>query len=210
MKNSIALRSFQICAVIAGVIYCLTCISKVNAMAEQERYENPEKEVPAQVYIYEEVVYQQPVAYQSPVEDGFVAHEIPLEYQESGGDFPEDLQEFTYLQCEQNNVPYSLIVAMIEVESGYNNDAVSNCGAVGYMQVIEKWHKDRMAAHGYDNLSDAEANIAVGIDYMAELLSKYDMEQAVVVYNMGSPVVKSSSYSRAVMKRKAELEVEFD
>lgn len=142
----------------------------------------------------------------------FVSYEIPEKYEDSGGDFPEEIQKFAFLQCEEKEVPYSLIIAMIEVESGYQNDVVSSCGAVGYMQIIEKWHKEELRSNGYDTARKPEANIAVGIDIMASLLSTYDTEQALVIYNAGFSALKdgtkSTPYSREVLRRQKELEKE--
>jgi hypothetical protein len=211
MKNKVALRGLQIAAMILAAVYCIGCMAEVNAYADKRQTEESAVEVPMHVVLIEEHIEVQPaMAPVQEISNGFEAHDIPVEYQLTGGDFPEELQEFAYIECERQGVPYSLIVAMIEVESGYHSDAVSSCGAVGYLQVIPKWHKARMAAYGYDNLEDAEANLVVGIDYMAELLRQYDMEQALVVYNVGHPATASSAYSREVMQRKAELEVEFD
>ncbi len=141
-------------------------------------------------------------------EDGFIPYEIPADMAAAGGSFPEEMQRFTRETCKAYGIPYSLIVAMIEVESKYKPDAVSSCGAIGYMQIVEKWHRERMAVHGVESTKDPAGNILIGIDYMAELLGSYSEEEALVVYNCGSRVTDSTPYSRAVLCRKAQLEME--
>ncbi len=141
--------------------------------------------------------------------DDFVFYNIPEEMAEAGGSFPEEMQRFTWGLCEANDVPYSMAVATIEIESKYNPSVVSSCGAKGYMQIVEKWHKARMDKYGLDDVDDPHANIMVGIDYLAELLSQYDEEEALVVYNCGSDLADSTPYSRAVISRKIQLEKEY-
>lgn len=152
---------------------------------------------------------------------GFKEYQIPEDYSRCGGYFPVEVQQFTYIICKEYEVDYSLILAMIEVESSYRYDAVSGCNAVGYMQIVEKWHTDRMDELGITNLENPYQNIMVGIDYMAELLGQYQTSVALSVYNRGlrndkgtgaldlaDKGVYQTEYSEMVLKRAAEIEKE--
>lgn len=149
------------------------------------------------------------------LEEGVPQYKLPEVYEREGGSFPAELQQYTYSVCGNYGVEYELVLAMIEVESAYCNNAVSNCGAVGYMQIVEKWHKDRMERLNVEDLNDPYSNIIVGIDYMAELLEQYPEEVALGVYNMGYKAVDFwknggiiTQYAKAVLSRKMEIFME--
>lgn len=152
---------------------------------------------------------------------GFKEYQIPEEYSRYGGYFPVEIQQFTYIICKQYKVDYSLILAMIETESSYHYDAVSSCNAVGYMQVVEIWHTDRMDKLGASDLENPYQNIMVGIDYMAELLGQYQTSVALSAYNRGfrndkgtgaldlaDRGIYQTEYSEKVLKRAAQIEME--
>ena len=71
-------------------------------------------------------------------------YDLPEQYADKGY-FPEKMQIYTRCLCKQNDVPYALVLAIIEHESGYEFDKVGDGGqSKGYMQIYEKWHTDRM------------------------------------------------------------------
>ncbi len=215
MNDKVFLHGMQIVAIILAMAFCIGSTVDVNGNAEKVDPESRKLNDHVEILIIEEHEDKQMNAELPEItvevketDNGFEPHEIPLEYQQSGGSFPVELQSLAYQRCMETGVPYSLVWAVIEHESAYRNEAYRGCG-VGYMQIVEKWHKNRMAKYGYGSLKEAEANIVVGIDYLAELLSQYDMEQALVVYNVGHPAAKSTAYSRAIMQRMKELEGEW-
>lgn len=83
---------------------------------------------------------------------GFKEYQIPDDYELYGGYFPLEMQEYTYIICKDYGVDYSLIIAMIEIESGYKYDAVGKGGDIGYMQINQEWHTDRMERLGATDL----------------------------------------------------------
>lgn len=152
------------------------------------------------------------------VED-FVFYEIPEEYAENGGYFPEKMQIYTKCLCEQYGVSYSLIIAMIERESGYRYDKSGDDGcSFGYMQIYEKWHEDRMERLNCTDLLNPYNNVKVGIDYIAELIEKYGNKQdALTAYNYGekgaqekmwSKGVYTYSYNQEILQREQEIKEE--
>ena len=63
-----------------------------------------------------------------------------------------------------------LIIAVIAVESGFNPIAESVAGARGLMQIIPKYHSDKLEEHGgHQAVFDPAANIVVG----AQILKEY-------------------------------------
>ncbi len=133
--------------------------------------------------------------FHSPVENweeidltGFAEYDIG-EFKIYGGDFPLCLQAYTFAKCREYGISYPLIVGMIQIESSYKYTAVSYDGKCkGLMQINDYWHADRMAKVGAEDLFNPYDNIATGVDFMAELLNKYDGEylKALAAYNMGA------------------------
>lgn len=107
--------------------------------------------------------------------DGWWHYELPEEYARTGGYLPDLVQVYTYCLCRQSDVPYTLILAMIEVGSGYRWDVVSSEGAVGYLQIIPRYHSHRLpAGSGETVLINPYTNIRIGIEYLAELMGRFD------------------------------------
>ena len=122
--------------------------------------------------------------------------------------------------CEEGGIDPAVIIAMAEVESNYDSEALGDGGnSFGLMQIQPRWHSERMTALGVTNLLDPQQNVKVGIDILAELVAKYDgnIEMALVAYNAGptgayrhwfSRGVYTSEYSRKVLEISRELKGE--
>ena len=87
----------------------------------------------------------------------------------------------------KNDVPYALVLAIIEYESGYEFDKTGDNGnSKGYMQIYEKWHTDRMQKLNCIDLMNPYQNVKVGIDFLSYLLKKYGtVQDALAAYNYG-------------------------
>ncbi|MBW7573102.1 lytic transglycosylase domain-containing protein [Caproiciproducens faecalis] len=85
---------------------------------------------------------------------------------------------------EKYNVPLNLLKAVAKVESGFDADAVSSCGAQGVMQLMP----GTAASLGVQNSFDAEQNIMGGAKYLSQMLDRYngDAKLALAAYNAGS------------------------
>lgn len=153
--------------------------------------------------------------------DGFVYHAIPEEFEDTGGYFPEKMQCYTYILCKQYGVDYSLVVALIERESGYVFDKVGDDGnSIGYMQIYESAHTDRMERLNCTNIKNPYQNVMVGIDFLAELIEKYGtVQDAFAAYNYGERGAREHlwnkgiyvySYNEGIMNRARELEEEWN
>jgi len=80
-----------------------------------------------------------------------------------------------------------LVLAVIEVESGFNNNAVSKAGAQGLMQIMPETQRDL----GLTTPFDAQNNIEAGIRYLKMLINRFpDLSLALAAYNAGPAAVE--------------------
>ncbi|RQR48118.1 lytic transglycosylase domain-containing protein [Burkholderia sp. Bp9126] len=84
----------------------------------------------------------------------------------------------------------NLLHALVQVESGYNANAVSSRGAIGLMQVIPATG----ARFGFFDLFDPQTNLRAGATYLAWLMSEFDndLPLALAAYNAGEGSVHKS------------------
>lgn len=130
------------------------------------------------------------------VEEIVVIDTEPLYFIE-GIELSEELQEVLYNACEEFGVPYELAVSMVWKESRFHNSVGDSGNSLGYMQIQPRWHQDKMEALGVYDLMDPSGNFRVGCMILSQLLSQYSVEDALSVYNTGSP--GSREYSSAVL-----------
>lgn len=149
--------------------------------------------------------------------EGFVFYDLPEQYADKGY-FPEKMQIYTRCLCKQNDVPYALVLAIIEHESGYEFDKTGDNGnSKGYMQIYEKWHTDRMQKLNCTDLMNPYQNVKVGIDFLSYLLKKYGtVQDALAAYNYGERGAREHlwnngvyvySYNTAIMQRKGKKDI---
>jgi hypothetical protein len=77
----------------------------------------------------------------------------------------------------------SLVKAVIDQESSFNNRAVSSAGAKGLMQLMD----DTGSGLGVTNPFDPQQNVHAGTKFLADLLHKYNGNEgtALAAYNAG-------------------------
>jgi soluble lytic murein transglycosylase-like protein len=99
-----------------------------------------------------------------------------------------------------------LILAVMAVESRYNPVAESHVGARGLMQIIPRWHQEKLLEHGGEYaLLDPEVNIQVGAQILREYLSRAgDMQAGLQMYN-GALDEPTARYAGKVLAEKARL-----
>lgn len=126
----------------------------------------------------------------------------------------EDLQDHLFDVCEGYDIDPAIVVAIIERESGYRDWLYGDSGeSYGLMQIKYKYHADRMHSLGYSDLMDPYANIATGVDYLAEMIDYgYGIEFALMAYNGGPGYAYDmraggwvSDYARGVLSRADEI-----
>lgn len=125
-----------------------------------------------------------------PCEDTYLREDIPLSY---------ELQAMLYGACLEFEIDYSLALAVVEQETNFRNVTGDDGASEGYMQVQQRFHKDRMDELGVTDLMDPEGNFRVGCSFLSECIEKYGLEKGLGYYNSGKAQV--TRYSREVMER---------
>jgi hypothetical protein len=100
-----------------------------------------------------------------------------------------------------------LILAVMAIESRYNPVAESHMGARGLMQIIPKFHLEKLVDHGGESaLLDPEVNIQVGARILREYTRRFgDVETGLQMY-AGAFDQPTSQYSAKVLAERARLE----
>lgn len=112
--------------------------------------------------------------------------------------------------ASQAGLDPALVHALVQVESAYRADAVSEKGARGLMQLMP----DTARRFGVADASEARPNLLAGTRYLRYLLDRYDqrIELALAAYNAGEgtvakyadnipPYLETQRYVPAVLDR---------
>ena len=112
-----------------------------------------------------------------------------------------------YRAGDEHRVDPLLILAVMAIESRYNPVAESVAGARGLMQIIPRYHLDKLEPHGGELvLLNPEVNIQVGAQILREYQRRFaDTETALQMY-AGALDEPTSRYSNKVFAEKALLE----
>jgi soluble lytic murein transglycosylase-like protein len=112
-----------------------------------------------------------------------------------------------YQAGAQHSVDPLLILAVMAIESRYNPVAESSMGARGLMQVIPKYHLEKLLDHGGEPaLLEPAVNIIVGAQILREYQRRFrDTETALQMYG-GALDDASTQYAAKVLLEKARLD----
>ncbi len=143
------------------------------------------------------------------IEEALLAHTflsiaVPCSY---------ELQAYMRIYCAEYGCPYPLALAVAEIESHFNMEAVGAAGEVGIMQLNPgpggSYHAEIEAATGLDPTTPA-GNIAGGCYKLGEYMAMFqgDVNKAAMAYNMGltgarnawANGVTSTDYSKKVLE----------
>ncbi len=88
-----------------------------------------------------------------------------------------------YREARRNRLPPELVLAVIEVESGFDRFAISRSGARGLMQVMPFWLEE--IGHPEDNLFQVDTNLRYGCAILRYYLDRHkgDLGRALAAYN---------------------------
>ena len=88
-------------------------------------------------------------------------------------------------QSKLQKIDPFLILSLIKNESGFKTNAISNYGAMGLMQVVPRWHNDKIAGRSVTNVA---TNIEVGVTILTQCIDKSNgkIRKALHCYSGGS------------------------
>ncbi len=127
------------------------------------------------------------------------------------------LQRFIYEVCADENVPVSLVIAMIDHESKFDPEVVSATDDCGLMQINSINHEQLEEQYRAADMLDPYQNVFCGIKVLGAYIEKYeDLSYALMAYNMGEygakkaweSGVKFTSYSDSVLELMSNYEQE--
>jgi soluble lytic murein transglycosylase-like protein len=100
----------------------------------------------------------------------------------------EDLARAILTEADAARLDPLLVLAVIEVESGFDPAAVSQAGALGLMQLLPATQRREAAGLGLASSDPADpvANVRAGVRYLRRCLDSYpDRDLALMAYNAG-------------------------
>ncbi len=186
LKRSIVI--FLLIVFFIGAIIGFT-IGRVSALSVSQESDKPHTEstppqttvVPTVSTPVEVITTPQPTV--EPTEPPVLYYNVPLS---------QDLQDYIRNLCEENDVPMSLIIAMIDVESSFRSNVISGTNDYGLMQINKINHEWLTEEYGITDFLDPYQNVFCGITIIAGHLEKTDgdITLALMRYNCGATGAK--------------------
>lgn len=134
---------------------------------------------------------------------GYLSTAVPLDY---------TLQDIMRTACAEYGCPYTLALAVAEVESNFDMDIIGTAGEVGIMQLNPgpggSYHAELTTDTGLDPTTP-EGNIYCGVYLLGKYMADYqDPTKAAMAYNMGvsgareawAAGITSTNYTKKVME----------
>ena len=119
------------------------------------------------------------------------------------------LQDFIYEICADEGVPVTLVLAMIETESGFNPEIISSTNDYGLLQINKVNHEWLKKQYRTADMLNPYQNVFCGIKIIGTYVKKYnnDLNKALMAYNMGDygakkawqNGIKSTRYSEKIL-----------
>ena len=128
----------------------------------------------------------------------------------------DSLQRYLYEICADEGVPVTLVMAMIEYESGFDPEAVSQTDDYGLMQINAVNHEWLNEEYRCADMMNPYQNVFCGVSIISSYIERYDgdLTKALMAYNMGdsgaqeawSNGVTCTSYAADILSLMAEYE----
>jgi soluble lytic murein transglycosylase-like protein len=119
----------------------------------------------------------------------------------------EELVGEAFAVGRETGVDPLLILAVISVESRFNPIAESDFGAKGLMQVVPRFHLDKLAHHGgEESVLDPRTNIKVGARILKEYIQRTGTVEGALQMYAGALEDPTNAYAQRVMTEKAWLQ----
>ena len=128
----------------------------------------------------------------------------------------DSLQRFIYEVSADENVPVTLVIAMIEHESGFNPEVMSYTDDYGLMQINKINHEWLAEEYRCADMLNPYQNVFCGIKIIARYLEKFDgdINRALMSYNLGGygalkaweNGITSTAYSTGIIEKMKKYE----
>jgi soluble lytic murein transglycosylase-like protein len=118
-----------------------------------------------------------------------------------------DVVRVAFREGQRYGLDPMLILAVIAVESRFNPDAESEQGAMGLMQVVPRFHPEKIAALGMSSVLLPEANIALGTRILRDAIRRggSDVAAGLQLYN-GAVTDETQAYANRVLTERKRIE----
>lgn len=179
----------------AVLLATMLCFASTGGRTREAHYISHEADKPIEAA----------VAYQRPVEMGSI--EDLIEYR-NPTPLSDELFRAVDAAADTYNVPICLALGLIEVESGFDAEAVGPDGEdIGLCQIRTSNHAWLMSETGADPMTP-EGNIQCGMWLLGDLLSRHDTMGALTAYRWGRDT-GDREYANKVMEAAGAWEHEF-
>lgn len=102
---------------------------------------------------------------------------------------PEAIRTAAMTASQKHDVPYGLIMRVMQQESRFKPTATSRRGAKGLMQLMP----DTLKMYGVEDAFNPEQNIDAGTAYLKHLYDRFkDYDHTVAAYNAGPTAVRKA------------------
>jgi len=128
----------------------------------------------------------------------------------------DSLQRYIYEICADEGVPVTLVMAMIEHESGFNPEAVSSTDDYGLMQINAVNHGRLEEQYRCADMMNPYQNVFCGVTIIGSYVNRYegDYTKALMAYNMGNygaqkawdSGITSTKYSETILGLMSDYE----
>lgn len=188
---TVLLLIFLFGSLIGGIIGRVTTPKKVETVTVTETVEVPSYE-----------------ADKLPEIENMTYFDVPLSH---------SLQNYIYEICADEDVPVTLVMAMIDHESKFNPEMVSDTDDYGLMQINEINHDQLAEEYRCADMLNPYQNIFCGVKIIAGYINQYeDYNKALMAYNMGSygaqkaweNGITSTTYSEQILTLMSSYEQE--
>jgi len=123
-----------------------------------------------------------------------------------GGDAAERMVAAAFRASRKVGLDPLVVLAVISVESRFNPIAESVMGAKGLMQIIPRFHLDKLEAYGGEGaVFDPETNILVGAEILQEYTYRTGTLEAGLQFYNGAFWDSSAQYAQRVMAERERL-----
>ena len=170
------------------------------------RYERYKHQPTVETEVVTTVIPEETSSPVEPIEQ--VYYDCPLD---------DDLQDYIREVCEINDIPMSLVLAIISAESSFRQNIISKTNDYGLMQINVVNHSWLSEEYGVTDFLDPYSNVFCGIQIYLKHYERYgDVNKALMAYNLGATGAKrlwdkgiyGTDYTQKILKIMEEYDNE--